>query len=317
MKVLVTGATGLIGRALLAHLQTLPQFMPRAAVRRPASDRIHADIKTVLVADLSADTDWHAALAGIDTVVHLAARVHVLNEPAADPLLAFRQVNVAGSTRLAQMAVQAGVKRLVYMSSAKVNGEATAAGQAFSESSPLAPQGPYGISKLETEQGLLKIAQTTGLELTILRPPLVYGPGVQANFAALAAAVARGIPLPLGAMDNQRSLVSVDNLVDLITTALTHPAAANQIFMASDGEDLSTKELVQRIALAMERPARLLPVPAWMLMAGAAMLGQQGAAQRLCGNLQLDIAKARTLLGWAPPVSVDEGLRRAVAGYRK
>ena len=317
MKVLVTGASGLVGRALLAHMQTLPQFILRAAVRRPTSDRFGSDIETVLVADLSAETDWSAALAGMDAVVHLAARVHVVQEQAKDPLLAFRQVNVAGSVRLAQMAAQAGVKRLVYMSSAKVNGEATTVGRTFNECSPSLPESAYGISKLETEQALLQVAQTTDLELTILRPPLVYGPGAQANFAALASAVARGIPLPLGATENQRSLVSVDNLVDLVTTSLTHPAAAHQTFMASDGEDLSTTQLVQRIAQAMGRPARLLPVPTWILMAGASMLGRQGTAQRLCGNLQVDIAKARSMLGWTPPVRVDEGLRRAVAGYRK
>lgn len=317
MKVLVTGATGFVGRALLAQLRTQAQFNVRAAVRQPATDRLGGKVTQVLVGDLGGDTDWRAALKGIDAVVHLAARVHIVHEHADDPLLAFRQVNVAGSVHLAQMAAQAGVKRLVYMSSVKVHGEATALGQPFVETSPTQPYGPYGISKLETEQGLQAVAQATGLELTILRPPLVYGPGARANFAALAGAVSRSLPLPLGAIYNRRSLVGVDNLAHLITTCLVHPAAANQAFMASDGEDMSTTHLVQRMAQAMERTAYLLPIPVWMLEAGASMLGQQDATQRLCGNLQVDSNKARSLLGWVPPVSVDEGLRRAVAEYMK
>lgn len=274
-------------------------------------------IEHVAIGDLDATTDWQAALVGIDVVVHLAARVHILHDRAANPLESFRQVNVAGSMRLAQMSVQAGVKRLVYMSSAKVHGESTPTGHPFTETSPTQPQDAYGISKLETEQGLRRIAESSGLELCILRPPLVYGAGVRANFEALARAVARGIPLPLGAIANQRSLVSIDNLVDLIAHCLHHPAAAHQTFMASDGEDLSTTALVQRMAWAMNRTSRLIPVPAGLFMAGAALLGQKATAQRLCGNLQVDSSKARKLLNWMPPVSVDEGLRRAVAGYRR
>lgn len=316
MKVLVTGATGFVGRALIAHLQTQRQFDVCAAVRPSAVDRLPSGVEYVPVGDLDAETDWHAALVGVDAVVHLAARVHVMHEQAQDPLQAFRQVNVVGSTRLAEMAAQAGVQRLVFISSIKVNGESTQAHQPFSETSPCTPQDGYSISKLETEQALHGIARNSGLALTILRPPLVYGLGVGANFATLARAVARGTPLPLGYIDNQRSLLAVDNLVDLIATCLTHPAAADQTLMVSDGEDLSTTALVQRIARAIGRPARLLPAPVWMLMGAATLLGQRAAAQRLCGNLQIDSRKARTLLGWTPPVSVDEGLRRALVGYR-
>ncbi|MEO5797740.1 MAG: SDR family oxidoreductase [Rhodoferax sp.] len=316
MKVLVTGATGFVGRALLAHLQTLPQFDVRAAMRSSAVDRLPPASQYVPVGDLDANTDWHAALAGVDAVVHLAARVHVMHEQAQDPLQAFRKVNVEGSVRLAQMAVQAGVQRLVFISSIKVNGESTPAHQPFSETSACAPQDGYSISKLETEQALQGVARSSGLALTILRPPLVYGLGVGANFASLARAVARGTPLPLGRIANQRSLLAVENLVDLITTCLTHPAAAHQTLVVSDGEDLSTTALVQRIARAMDRPAHLLPAPVWMLMGAATLLGQRAAAQRLCGNLQIDSSKARTLLDWNPPVTVDEGLRRALVGYR-
>lgn len=317
MKVLVTGATGFVGRALLTHLQTRPQFDVRAAVRPSSVERLPAGIEYLRVGDLDADTDWHAALVGMDAVVHLAARVHVMHEHAIDPLQAFRQVNVAGSVRLAQMAAQAGVQRMVFISSIKVNGEATPEHQPFSETSACAPQDAYSISKLEAEQGLRNVAQASGLELTILRPPLVYGHGVGANFTALVRAVASGIPLPLGSIDNRRSFIAVDNLVDLITTCLTHPAAAHQTLMASDGEDLSTTALVQRIAGAMNRPAHFFPVPSWMLMTAATLLGQHAAAQRLCGNLQVDSRKACTLLGWTPPVTVDEGLRRALGEYRR
>lgn len=317
MKILITGASGFVGQALLALLQTRPQCHLRAAVRQSAVGRIPHGIEQVVIGDLDAHTDWQAALVGIDVVVHLAARVHILHDRSSNPLESFRRVNVAGSMRLAQMAVQAGVKRLVYMSSAKVHGESTPAGHPFTETSPTLPQDAYGISKLETEQGLHSIAESSGLELCILRPPLVYGAGVRANFETLARAVARGIPLPLGAIANQRSLVGIDNLVDLIAHCLIHPAAANQTFMASDGEDLSTTALIQRMALAMNRSTHLIPIPAWLLTAGASLLGQKSTAQRLCGNLQVDSSKVRKLLNWMPPISVDEGLRQAVAGYRR
>jgi nucleoside-diphosphate-sugar epimerase len=205
---------------------------------------------------------------------------------------------------------------LVFISSVKVNGEHTEFGHAFSETDAPNPQDAYGLSKYEAEQGLRQMAAETGMELVIIRPPLVYGPGVKANFAALMRAVQRGWPLPLGAIHNQRSLVALDNLVDFIITCITHPQAANQTFLVSDGQDLSTTELVRGMARAAGVPARLLPVPAWLLQAGAGLLGKGDAVQRLCGNLQVDISKARQLLGWVPPVSVEDGLRWAMGGGR-
>ena len=310
-RVLVTGANGLIGRALVAGLLRRRTTVT-AAVRREAA--FPPGVSVVRFGDLGPETDWREALAGCDVVVHLAARVHVMRDDVADPLTAYRGVNVAGTLALARQAAAAGAKRFIFVSSVKVNGEGTQPGRPFRETDVPAPVDPYGVSKLEAEQALLALAASTGIEVVVIRSPLVYGPGVRANFAALMRAVARGVPLPLGAVNNRRSLVAIDNLVDLIDTCVEHPAAANEIFFVSDGEDLSTPELVRRLAHAMGRPARLFPMPASVLMAGAMLLGKREVAQRLLGSLQVDISKARSLLGWTPPVNVDEGLRRAVQG---
>jgi UDP-glucose 4-epimerase len=235
-----------------------------------------------------------------------------MHDTAVDPVAAFRAVNVAGTLNLARQAVASGVKRFVFISSVKVNGEATRLGAPFSVDDLPAPLDPYGVSKMEAERGLREISAQTGMELVIIRPPLVYGPGVKANFAALMRAVQKGWPLPLGSVHNQRSLVALDNLVDFIITCITHPQAANQTFLVSDGHDLSTTELVRGMTQAAGLPARLLPIPVWALHAGASLLGKGDAVQRLCGNLQVDISKARNLLGWVPPVSVEDGLRRAM-----
>jgi nucleoside-diphosphate-sugar epimerase len=237
-----------------------------------------------------------------------------MHDTAADPLVEFRAVNVEGTLNLARQSAAAGVKRFVFISSVKVNGESTQPGYAFTEADLPNPQDAYGQSKLEAEQGLRQIAIDTGMEVVIIRPPLVYGPGVKANFAALMRVVQRGWLLPLGAVHNRRSLVALDNLVHVIVTCLTHPKAANQTFLVSDGHDLSTAELVSGMAQAAGVSARLLPVPVWVLQAGAAMLGKKAPMQRLCGNLQVDISKARTLLGWVPPISVAQGLHRVVIG---
>jgi nucleoside-diphosphate-sugar epimerase len=245
-------------------------------------------------------------------LVHLAARVHVMREHAADPLAQNRQDNVQATLQLASRAAAEGLTRFVYISSVKVNGESTAPGKAFTEADLPQPWGPYALSKYEAERGLMEIASQTGLEVVIIRPPLVYGPGVGANFAALLRAVRRGWPLPFGAIQNRRSLVALDNLVDLIKSCVSHPAAANQIFMASDGQDLSTAELVRGMAQALCVPSRLPPVPEWALKAAGSLLGKRDVVSRLCDNLQVDISKTHDLLGWTPPLSVHEGLRRAV-----
>jgi len=314
----VTGATGFLGAALLQRL-ALQQADASGAtayslsgITRHAPAKGVAGVRYVPLGDLTGKVDWPAALSGVDVVVHTAARVHMMADKVADPLAEFRRVNVEASLRLAREAAAVGVRRFVFISSVKVNGEVTLAGQPFTEEDAAAPQDGYGLSKMEAEQGLRQLSAGTGMEVVIIRPPLVYGPGVRANFAAFIRAVQRGWPLPLGAVHNQRSLVALDNLVDFIITCITHPLAANQTFLVSDGQDLSTTELVRGMAQAAGLPARLLPLPVWALRAGASFLGKGDAVQRLCGNLQVDISKARSLLGWVPPVSVEEGLRRAM-----
>lgn len=318
MKILVTGANGFIGRAMLMRLLALPQAQVVGCVRASsARARVPVVDGTTIITvarGLGADTDWSGALEGVDCVVHAAARVQAMQPGEADPLPDFRRVNVQGSLCLARQAAAAGVRRFVFVSSIKVNGESTAPGRAFSAADVPAPLDAYGVSKWEAEQGLWSIARATGMELVVVRPPLVYGPGVKANFAALLKLARRGWPLPLGAVDNRRSYVALDNLVDFLAHCLVEAGAANQTFVVSDGQDLSTCELVLGMAHAAGVRARLLYVPVWLLRLSATLLGRRAMAQRLLGNLQLDNAKAQTMLGWTPPLPVDEALRRVVDG---
>jgi len=311
MKVLVTGASGFVGRATCARLVT--QDMDVIGAVRQLPSRLLTGVDYRIVGDLGAKTDWRDALTGVDTIIHCAARVHVMQETVANPLDAFRAVNVAGTGQLARQATAAGVRRFIYLSSVKVNGEGGSV--AYREADLPAPQDAYGVSKYETELGLREIAVETGMEVVMVRPPLIYGPGVKANFQTLMRALVRGIPLPLGAIHNRRSLVALDNVVDLIATCIEHPAAENETFLVSDGEDLSTTELIRRLARALCRPARLIPVPTMVLMAGATLLGKREVARRLCGTLQVNITRAGEVLGWTPPVSVDEGLRQTANHY--
>lgn len=313
-KIAISGTTGFVGGALLTRLALMRQFELMAWVRvlpsEPSPKVQHVKVDLLARGVLLADS-----LAGVDVVIHAAARVHVMQDAAIDALTEFRRLNVQGTLNLARQAAKEGVHRFVYISSIKVNGEVTVPLMPFTASDVAAPLDSYGISKMEAEDGLRTIAQQTGMEVVIIRPPLVYGPGVKANFQSMMRWLARGLPLPFGAIHNQRSFVALDNLVDLITTCIDHPKAANNTFLVSDGEDLSTAQLLRRMGDAMGRPVRLLPVPPILLKVGAALVGKPELAQRLCGSLQVDISKTRQLLGWSPPISVDEGLRRAAKGF--
>ncbi len=317
MRIAVTGANGFVGHALVRELAA-NNHQVLAYVRQPGDFARIDGVATVAAPELGQYSDWQFRNElGIDVLVHLAARVHVMQDTSADPLSEFRKVNVSGTVNLARQAAEAGVKRFIFLSSIKVNGEFTVSGRTFSASDEPAPSDPYGISKLEAENELRQISNQTGIEVVIIRPPLVYGPGVKANFQSMMRWLARGVPLPMaGATENRRSLVALDNLVDLIVTCLQHPAAANQTFLVSDGEDLSTVQLLKRMGVAMGHPAHLFYLPPALLKLGEAVLNKPGTYQRLYGSLQLDIAKTRQLLGWIPPVSLDEGLRRAAEGFR-
>lgn len=305
MKVFLTGVTGFVGRATAERLLK-DGHQVRAAVRHTGV-ALAQGIESVPFDDLSGH-DWSTSLEGQDLVIHCAARVHVMNEASLDPLSEFRRINVEGTLNLARQAANAGVRRFIFISSIKVNGEGTTAGRPYTADDTAKPSDPYGVSKLEAEQELFVLASQTGMEVTIIRPVLVYGPGVKANFLSMLGWLNRGVPLPLGAIHNKRSMVALDNLIDLIMTCKQHPAAANQVFLVSDGEDLSTTQLLQRTAEALGKSAWLIPIPSSLLILAARLLGKPAIAQRLCGSLQVDINKTRELLGWIPPVSVDEAL---------
>jgi nucleoside-diphosphate-sugar epimerase len=313
MRVLVTGPTGFVGRVLCAHLAAAGHDV-RGAVRRAVADP-DARVHYVIVGDIRGDTNWMEALAGVDCVIHLAARVHVLGDAETNSHLYF-ETNEHGSRSLARAAAAAGVRRLVYLSSVKVNGEVTA-GRPFTPEDVPEPTDAYGRSKWLAECSIREVERQSGMESVIIRAPLVYGPGVRANFLRLMRWAESSWPVPLGAVRNQRSLVSVWNLCDLLTHVLACPAAAGRTWMVSDGDDVSTAELVRRIAGAMVRNVRIIPVPLVALRACASLVGRGAEVQRLCSSLTVDISRTRRDLNWSPPVGVDEALRRTVEWYLK
>lgn len=311
-KVLVTGAGGFIGRALVDRLSH-DGCEVRGCVRRAAASW-PTDVECVVFPDAGPDTDWTEALVGVDAIVHCAARVHILKDIASDPLGEFRRVNVGGTLNLARQGARAGVRRFIFVSSIGVNGAETFDAPFRADDEPK-PDSPYAVSKYEAEAGLRRLSQETGVELVIIRPPLVVGPNAPGNLQRLLQVLHRGIPLPSGRIRNLRSLVAVSNLADLIAICIRHPSAADQMFLVSDGEDLSTTDLLNRPIAGMNSGTRLIPVPTSALRMIARLLGRPEAAQRLCGSLQVDIAKTRQLLGWTPRVSVDESLNETVRAY--
>ena len=305
---LVTGASGFVGSAVMAALK-INEIPVRGVVRETARSDCLA------IGNISADTDWSLALGGVDTVIHTAARVHLMNDSSIDPLGEFRRVNVAGSLNLARQAIAAGVRRFVYLSSIKVNGEGTLPGKPYTADDEPQPEDHYGISKAEAEQALRSLTEASAMELVIIRPPLVYGPDVKANFLSMMRWVWRGVPMPFSMTTNKRSFVALDNLVSLIVTCMDSPAAANQTFLVSDGDDLSTSELLQAMGEALGKPARLFPIPIWLLTTMATAIGKPSIAQRLFKSLQIDISKTCTMLDWSPPLGVSTALKKTADNF--
>lgn len=315
MTILITGADGFVGAALCDRLRN--EVIPLRGVVRRLKSPLDSDQNMAAVGDISARTDWSSALQDVTEVVHLAARMHLMNESSPDLISEFRRVNVEGTASLARKAAAHGVRRFVFLSSIKVNGELTGAGQPFTATDAPSPEDPYGVSKCEAEQMLWQIATETGMEVVVLRPPLVYGPGVKGNFIRLMRVIDKQLPLPLGAIQNQRSLIYLDNLVDAIRVCLTHPKAAGKTFLVSDGEDVSTPELIRRVAAALGRRPLLLPIPvSWMKWAGA-FLGKRAAVDRLLGSLCVDMIPLREELGWNPPYTMQAGLEATAQWHRK
>lgn len=313
MRVLVTGATGFVGKALVTELVADHHHV--VAALRKQSTELPMEVEQKLIGDLSSlsePTTIIDTFDNIEVVIHTAARVHIMKDDAADPLDEFRKVNVEGTEQLARQAAKAGVRRFIFLSSIKVNGESTDNRSPFRETDEPAPEDAYGLSKLEAEQALFEVARSTSMEVVIIRPPLVYGPGVKANFASMIKFIKKGLPLPFGSVSNQRSILAIDNLINFIKCCMVHPAAANQVFLIADGMDVSTTELLQKIAKAFQQSSRLIPVPISLMTFFAKLIGKQNIADRLLGNLQVDISKAQHLIGWKPVISLEQQLNKMV-----
>lgn len=312
-KALVTGATGFVGRILCARLQEAG-YVLRCASRYPSFGLLNAHCEPITIGDLHSGTDWSAALQDISVVFHLAARTHVLRETTNDAFAQYRRINVDGTRALAIAAARAGVRRMVFLSSIKVNGERTS-DLPFDESSRPKPEDAYGMSKWEAEQTLFQIAQQEGMDSTILRAPLVYGPGVKGNFLRLMHWVARGVPLPLASINNYRSLISVENLADAIVAAAEAPMAAGKVYLVSDNFDVSTPGLIRGIADALQVRTHLLPCPSSVLLIAAALLNKQAEIRRLTGSLRIDSSRIQREVGWQPRIQLADGLSRTAQWY--
>ena len=314
MDLLLTGANGFVGSRLAAALESNPEINLTAIIRRSVEVRFN---NVIVVQGIDANTDWSEAVKGQNIILHAAARTHIMKDDAANSMAKYHRINVEGTLNLARQAAAGGVIRFVFISSIKVNGEATKTGVPFTADDTPKPINKYGISKWEAERGLLQLAADTGMEVVIIRPPLVYGPNAKGNFAKLSALIAKEVPLPLAKIENKRSFVAIDNLIDLIITCLYHPKAANQAFLASDGQDLSTPEFLNGMAIAMGRDAKLFPLPSPLLSLAASLIGKKYEANSLLGSLQIDIAKTRDVLNWSPVIGIEEGLQRCFGENRQ
>ncbi|WP_119739299.1 SDR family oxidoreductase [Pseudomonas sp. Larv2_ips] len=313
--VLLTGGTGFVGRSVLDAL-VKAQYQVVNVTRKTVPAPLPG-VQDFIIDSLTGGIDWTAPLSGVDVVIHSAGRAHIMNETHSNPLQAFREVNVNATLNLARQAADAGVQRFIYISSVKVNGEETSAGRAFTPKDVPAPLDDYGVSKLEAEQALLELARHISMDVVIIRPVLVYGPGVKANFERMLSVVDRKLPLPFRTIDNRRSLVFIDNLVDLICVCIKHPAASNRVFLVSDGDDLSIGQILKKLAMAMNKPSYVFAFPYALLNVAAAIIGKKDFLQRLCGSLQVDITDTRECLNWTPPVTIDEAFAITARHYQK
>ncbi|ENK1947066.1 SDR family oxidoreductase [Vibrio cholerae] len=311
MSIAVTGGAGFVGTVLVNKLK---QRNVRLIQRRKVE--LISPIHSCYIHEISPSTQFGDCLKCCDVVIHSAALVHVMTDSVSKPLEAYREVNTLGTANLARQAALSGVKRFIFISSIKVNGEKTCPNNQFTSADEHAPEDDYGLSKSKAEQHLFDIGKKTGMEIVVIRPTLVYGPGVKANFASLMNLVSKGIPLPFGCITkNKRSLVSVDNLVDLIITCIDHPKAANQVFLVSDDHDLSTSEMVREMAIALNKPTWQLPVPVWCYKLVGKLFNKSAVVDRLTGSLQVEISHTKDTLGWRPPQSLRDGFKQTAEAF--
>ncbi|WKY93033.1 UDP-glucose 4-epimerase family protein [Vibrio metoecus] len=308
--ILITGSNGFLGSSIVDKIQHQSvKLLDRGSSNKHSCSEFFQHV-------INSFDDYGCALEGCHVVIHCAARVHVMDDKETEPLTLYREVNTAGTINLAKQAIDSGVKRFIFISSIKVNGEGALVGRPFKPEDNHAPEDDYGLSKSEAEKQLVDLAKDSGMEVVIIRPTLVYGPGVKANFASLMNLVSKGMPLPFGSItQNKRSLVSINNLVDLIVTCIDHPKAANQVFLVSDDHDVSTSEMVRELAIALDKPTWQLPVPIWCYKLFGKLFGKSDIVDRLTGSLQVDISHTKETLGWKPPQTLQEGFKQTAQAF--